>query len=191
MTDDHFNTPEAWKAIPDFPGYEVSDQGRVRSFWRKGKRGQGNGRGANSVLSSTPQRILNPSIVKGDYRRITLCKDDRKHNFFVHIQVLNAFIGPCPPGLEGCHNDGKPANNSLINLRWDTRSSNQLDRRKHGTVTCQLGEKNRSAKLIPENIIEIRKLVSQGYRLKEVAEKFGIAESNVCQIAKRKTWTHV
>jgi len=26
---------ENWKLIPDFPGYEASDQGRVRSFNRK------------------------------------------------------------------------------------------------------------------------------------------------------------
>lgn len=32
-------TPERWLPIEGFPGYEVSDLGRVRSYWRKVSRG--------------------------------------------------------------------------------------------------------------------------------------------------------
>lgn len=51
----------------------------------------------------------------------------------VHRLVLEAFVGPCPEGMEGCHGDGDPTNNSLGNLRWDTATSNQLDKVRHGT----------------------------------------------------------
>lgn len=46
--------------------------------------------------------------------------------------VLNAFVGPPPPGFEGCHKDGDRANNALSNLYWGTRSDNQRDRVRHG-----------------------------------------------------------
>jgi hypothetical protein len=35
--------------------------------------------------------------------------------------------------MECCHYDGDPANNRVGNLRWDTRSSNNLDAVRHGT----------------------------------------------------------
>lgn len=47
--------------------------------------------------------------------------------------MLTAFVGPCPDGMEGCHNDGDPHNNRLDNLRWDTRANNARDAIRHGT----------------------------------------------------------
>lgn len=45
----------------------------------------------------------------------------------LHRLVLEAFAGPFPAGMEGCHSDGNPLNNAASNLRWDTRSANQKD----------------------------------------------------------------
>jgi hypothetical protein len=50
----------------------------------------------------------------------------------VHRLVLETFVGPCPDGMECCHNNGDPADNRLENLRWDTLSSNAYDRVEHG-----------------------------------------------------------
>lgn len=41
--------------------------------------------------------------------------------------MLEAFVGPCPPGEECCHGPGGPADNRLANLRWDTRQANIRD----------------------------------------------------------------
>jgi len=61
-------------------------------------------------------------------------RPDRAHKL-VHRLVLEAFAGPCPDGMEACHGDGDPTNNRRLNLRWDTRSSNQLDTVRHGRHT--------------------------------------------------------
>ena len=45
--------------------------------------------------------------------------------------IALAFIGPRPADLQVCHNDGDKANSRPGNLRYDTQSANQLDRRKH------------------------------------------------------------
>lgn len=50
----------------------------------------------------------------------------------VHLLVLEAFVGPCPPGLEGCHTNGDGLDNKLTNLRWDTHAANMQDRLRHG-----------------------------------------------------------
>lgn len=52
-----------------------------------------------------------------------------------------AFVGPCPDGMEVCHNDGNPENNRVENLRYGTRSDNMRDKRKHGT--CYNSNKTR------------------------------------------------
>lgn len=57
---------------------------------------------------------------------------DQKVNARIHSLVLEAFVGPRPDGMEGCHNDGDPANNHLANLRWDTRAANNQDTLRHG-----------------------------------------------------------
>lgn len=45
-----------------------------------------------------------------------------------HVVVLEAFVGPRPSGHEALHLDANRANASLSNLKWGTRSENQLQR---------------------------------------------------------------
>jgi len=45
----------------------------------------------------------------------------------VHRLVLEAFVGPCPDGMEACHLDSDKTNNRVSNLRWDTHLENMRD----------------------------------------------------------------
>ena len=45
----------------------------------------------------------------------------------VHSLVMEAFVGPCPPGRLVCHEDGNFWNCHLENLRYDTSVSNRKD----------------------------------------------------------------
>lgn len=113
---------ETWKPVVGYEGYyEVSDFGRVRSLDRSSKRGLRKG------------QIKTPYPLDTGHLRVRLSFNSKSRAFLVHRLVLEAFVGPCPAGMEGCHDpDPDPANNRLANLRWDTRSSNQLDSVKHG-----------------------------------------------------------
>lgn len=54
--------------------------------------------------------------------------------YLVHRLVLEAFVGPCPPGMECRHfPDRDPTNNRLDNLSWATRKQNMEDKASHGT----------------------------------------------------------
>jgi HNH endonuclease len=80
-------------------------------------------------------RLIVGMITRDGYRVIKLRENRRYAHKGVHVLVLMAFVGPRPSEKhEGCHNDGNPGNDRLDNLRWDTASGNQSDRRKHGTA---------------------------------------------------------
>lgn len=119
---------EDWRPVVKFEGlYEVSDRGRVRSVDRvipHRKYGQMNARGQVLRLRQHPDGHL----------RVNLSKSSAVLTRWVHVLVLEAFVGPCPAGMEGCHFDGDPTNNALANLRWDTREGNWHDRKRHAAA---------------------------------------------------------
>jgi|SRR5579875_1210154 len=112
---DRETAPERWRGVPGEPGYAVSDHGRVRSL----DRSLSDGRAAGGVmLRAAPD-------AKG-YARVRLRGRWRR----VHHLVLEAFVSARPPGMEGCHGNGRPDDNHLGNLRWDTHGENERDKRR-------------------------------------------------------------
>jgi hypothetical protein len=118
---------ERWLPVVGYEGYyEVSDQGRVRSVDRIVKLKNGRARRA-------PGRVLKlVAHNRGDYRQVTLFRENRGAPTLVQHLVLEAFVGPRPAGMVCCHNDGDGSNNCLGNLRWDTYGENNLDLVRHG-----------------------------------------------------------
>lgn len=116
--------PERWLPVVGWEGlYEVSDHGRVRSLDREfiNARGQ---------LRTHKGRVLTAKVAPSTgYRVCTLVDATQRRKLYalIHRLVLEAFVGPCPAGLECCHNDGDRGNATLRNLRWDTRAANTLD----------------------------------------------------------------
>lgn len=114
---------EQWLPVVGHEGiYEVSDRGRVRSLDRLDVRG-----------TKRKGRVLSPAPVTSGHLQLRLGGRPRNRQARVHVLVLEAFVGPRPSGQDACHNNGDPTDNRLSNLRWDTKSSNQLDRNAHGT----------------------------------------------------------
>lgn len=110
---------EAWKTIPGYEGvYEVSDLGRVRSVNRI------------DALGRTKRSVV---LKQGLDDKGRPCVGLQSKTYRVSVLVLTAFVGTKPQGMEGCHYDGDPTNNTLSNLRWDTRSANTKDVVAHGT----------------------------------------------------------
>ena len=110
--------------------YQVSSWGRVRSVsritWDYDPRwGQMRSR---RITGKIIKRQWSPYVTVG------LRKGAYHRSFGVHRLVLKAFVGPCPEGMEACHNNGDAWDNRLENLRWDTRKNNHQDKIKHGTT---------------------------------------------------------
>ncbi|QLF83526.1 HNH endonuclease [Gordonia phage RedWattleHog] len=128
-------TAERWLPVPGYEDlYEVSDRGRVRSIPRTDALGRRVAGGMRSTHTDDHGRI-----------RVTLNRDGGKKGHLVHHLVLEAFVGPCPDGLECCHWNGDASDNRLANLRWDTSAANKMDNVRNGThhyarrATCPNG----------------------------------------------------
>ena len=160
---------EIWKAIPGHPGYEASDQGRIRSLDRTilckdGRR--------FNVLG----RILIPNIVGGGYHAVKLQNNVRVG---VHRLVLMAFIGNPHDKFEACHNDGDKTNNSLNNLRWGTHISNCTDRSIHGASPTKL------------TVAMVEAIRRDHRKYSEISIDYGVSPESISHVKRRKTWRHI
>jgi hypothetical protein len=190
MNDYQFNpNAEQWKDIPGFPGYQVSDHGRVRSFWKLGN----NRNNSPNTISQEPQRIIKANPHSNTYPSVGLSNNKIKYIHRIHLLVLNVFNGPCPPGMEACHNDGNKHNNYLNNLRWDTHINNLLDTIKHGTNIRHnpKGILNGRAKLTEKQVILIRQMAEQGTRGLHLSSIFGVHSTTIYNIIHRRLWNHL
>jgi hypothetical protein len=168
---------EQFRIIEGYPGYRVDREGQIESRW---------GRTRYWTLTDT-WHPLKP-IRHGRYLIVNLSDGTRKVSHLVHRVVLTAFVGPAPPGLVCCHNDGNPVNNRIENLRWDTYQANEDDKLRHGTK--RMGEQI-NAKLTESEVREIRRLASQGIVYKDLAATYGVTRQNIQAIIHRRTWRHV
>lgn len=174
-------TNEIWRPIPGFPGYEVSDHGQVRSFFKCFGISGWN-------ISDTPRRILKPRADGHGYRQVNLRKNRKTYRVRIGNLVALAFIGPKPRNLEVCHNDGDASNDHLDNLRYDTHKANIEDAVKHGTMRYS-GERNFSAKLTDAQAKSIRKLYASGnVSQKILAKRYRVNRSTISCIVTGKTF---
>lgn len=53
------------------------------------------------------------------------------------------------------------------------------------------GEAHPNSKLTNEEVLQIRKLYSQGFSINVIARNYKVSKWNITQIVERKTWTHI
>lgn len=174
---------EIWKDIPGFPGYQVSDLGRVHSYRSPNGKGE---------FVTTPNLIKQTKAKGKKYYRVHLSVNGKHYHKNVHILVLTTFRGPRPSTKhDACHDDGNEENNTLLNLYWGTKKENAADRIRHGTQ-CR-GEKIGVSVLSTSQVEEILEHLPKWKKGdgNMFAVKFGVSDSTISQIKLGKTWNHL
>jgi hypothetical protein len=169
---------EIWKPI--FGGvYSVSNLGRVR----------------REMADRPPAKagfVLKPRISKryGGYLTVGLKNGQRVSTAFVHRLVAEAFLGPCPAGLEVNHKNRDKTDPRLENLEYVTHVENIRHSYRTGR-RHSAGETNGHAKLTEAEVRTIRALRARGVPIREVASRYSVTQSTISVVASRRTWRHV
>jgi hypothetical protein len=172
---------ETWKDVPGYEGiYQVSDLGQIKRVggWTDGRR-------------IRTRRMRRFDLSDNGYLRITLHRDRRKLRLPVHLVVLSAFVGPLPFGYQGNHKNGIRSDNRLENLEYVTPSQNHQHSLKVLGRELPHGTDHWGAKLTVADVLEIRRLRKSGVMAKDIAPRFGIADSAVSTISRGVAWKHV
>jgi len=166
---------ETWKQIPDFPLYEASTLGRIRSWM--------------PFHGEPIPRILKASPASKGRMRVFLRRDGITYTIQVHRLILETFVGPRPEGMESCHYNDNCHDNRIENLRWDTQEANRADQRRNNKY-CR-GEDRPESKLTEAQVVEIRNRFANGEKAQKLAEEYGICRDNIYHIKSGHVWKHV
>lgn len=172
---------EEWRPVPFAPHYEVSNLGRLWAHPRRRASG-----------TNYPGKLLKAGTRPKGYRyaQLTLANGVTRY-WAIHRLVLEAFVGPCPEGMETRHLNGVRNDNRLSNLRWDTHAENIADIKKHGHIRPMRGELCGRAKLKTEQVRSIIERVAAGESRTLLAEEHGVSLSCVRSIAAGRIWKHL
>jgi len=163
---------EEWRPIAGYESwYEVSNIGRVKRVM--------DSRGTYA------DRILTPTTNHA-YLQVIFYRDETRVARTVHRLVAEAFIGPCPIGLEVNHKDGDKMNNVAENLEYMTRRENAQHAARMGFMAR--GPRQHSCKLTEPQALEIfalRGAMSQ----RQVARLYSVNRTTIARIWNGTTWS--
>lgn len=102
---------EEWKTIDDYPNYQVSNMGNVKSL---------------NYNHTGKEKILKQCKNSKGYLNVTLVNKDGKKNYLVHRLVATAFILNSKPKFKKQidHINTDRTDNRVENLRWVTALEN-------------------------------------------------------------------
>jgi len=163
---------EIWKQIEDFPMYEISNTGTVKSNCK------------SRIKYLMPQNSHGYEVI------FLYDLNGKKHLKHIHRLVIEAFIGPAPTNAHTVnHKDGIKYHNQVDNLEWLTLSENRKHAFKIG-IDSHVGENNPSAKLTGQKVEEIRKLHGT-LSLRTLAQLYQVSYGSICDVVYKRSWKHI
>lgn len=107
-----------------------------------------------------------------------------------HRAAWRLFVGVIPDGLHILHRCDNPICTNPSHLFLGTQSDNMKDMwlKRRGRPGVSLGVKHGMSKLTPDQVADIRYSGSPG---SELAKKYSISQTTVCDIRKRRSWNHI
>lgn len=172
---------ELWQDIPDYPGYQASTLGRIRSV-----------------------TLMTPRNSKRGWRSVRIRVNGQEKTVLIHKLVALSFLGPRPYGLTINHIDGAKPNNKPENLEYCTNQENidhavalgLFSKRdlpkgndhwmRKSPERVKRGEKHPCATITDAQARQIKELLKRWRRVKDIAAEFSISPSTVCDIKRGK-----
>lgn len=171
---------ETWKDIENYPNYQVSNFGRIKSKERYARTHIHNKDGMRKVKETILKTLHN----RRGYLRTTLYNENGRYQCFIHRLVAQAFI-PNPNNLPAVnHKDENKLNNCVDNLEWcDNKYNNNYGTRGERISKTKIENCNKAKPVI---CIELNKTFSS---IMEAQRQLNINNSHIsrCCLGKEKT----
>ena len=163
---------EEWRDVEGFLGYEVSDQGKVRSY-------ANNRHGPNLK----EPHLLRPVKNRHGYDTVCLGRGNRR---LVHRLVANAFIPNPDDSPIVRHLDDNPSNNHVGNLVWGTQIDNMQDCVKHGRLVGDTRAAVEATKtsVVATSLYDGHSVIFSS--LHEAARELGLWPQHISSVLKRR-----
>lgn len=113
--------------------------------------------------------------------------------FLAHRAAWIIANGAIPEQTEVCHTCDNPPCVRPDHLFLGSHTDNMADMARKGRANNRpvVGEAHHSAKLTADGVREIRRLLAAGVARQAIARRYGVAPSQIYNIATGKTWRHV
>ena len=188
---------EIWKVIIDFPDYQVSNLGRIKSF----KQNKING------------KIRKQKKNKDGYLEIDLCKNGISKTKLVHRLVYENFKEKLEEKYDAHHINGDREYNFINNLEPVLHSEHSIGKivseetkrkisKNHADFKGRSGikrpgEDNQNSKLKDGEVWLIKKILNSDYyksgkiTQKFIGNMFGVVQTVISKIKLGKSWSHI
>ena len=151
------------KDLKDYPGYKAGSYGHIYSY-----------------KNIYPRKLKSHTYSTGKYLFVGLRKDGKTYLRSVHRLICETFNGKPNENQDASHLDGNDKNNLPENLIWENRSKNCHRKKEHGTD--DIGVKNKRAMFNIEQIIQIKKWLSEGVTCREIGKRMNCNDRNIGKI---------
>ncbi len=178
---------EVWENIPNYPGYQASTYGNIKSVNRKIKKSDG------VIISRSEKKMKltkRTNIHGREMFYVTMSISGKQITRGVSTLIAETFLkkpaNESGNSLQVGHQDGNPLNNCIWNLKWETCSENMLHAHLTGLIKYSKGGKHFNAKKIVQYSID-------GHFIKiwdsvvEASIALGIRQENIATCARGKT----
>lgn len=160
---------DIWKEIPEYPNYEISNTGKVKS------------------INYNKERILKLQNMNG-YSRVGLSINGTVTLFLVHRLVALAFVENSNNYSFINHINGVKNDNRAENLEWCTSAENLNHALDNSLRIMPKGENHHKSKLTEAQVLEIRKSCLPQ---KELAKLYNVKQPLISAIVNKKKWKHI
>lgn len=161
-------------------GYLIYKDGKL--FWTVSRKA--------GVIKPLKEPVEVKTVLKG-YKVISKMVNGKRVQARQHRVIYARFNG-----LEALneadtinHIDGNRMNNRIENLECVTREENEQHAILNGLK--KRGSQHAKAKLTEKEVIEIKRMLKQGMKIRHVAKIYGVEEHIVGDIKRNRTWKHV
>ena len=162
-----------WLQYKDYTGYRVSPEGNVLSIGGRYK-----------------IKVLKNMITPQGYYRVSLCKEKKVKNFFIHRLVAETYINNPNPSYCVNHKDGNKLNNNISNLEWVSRAENERHSRYVLGKRKPIGANKK--KLSKKDVVEILDLYhNEGQSVYKLCRKYNVSWTHLDKITKGQKWRTV